>query len=164
MSYDRKAAEVILTDVATSLKLSVVKTNTPGGDTCLQVMHKKGGVKVSVRKDDVIAFSPASYLGMGKACTGRYVHVTYLHQLSAADMKKAIIKALKDPKTNSDWQKELGYVTRKQFETAKTAIKTVIKKARQAKAAKKSPVVEKALEMVTATAPIVVTPEPETTN
>ena len=114
----RANAEKLLLKVCKDLKLSTptrvnAKDDSKSGVGPLQALGKKGGIKVSVRSNDVVAYCPQKYLGFGRQAPGRWVHVTIL-SYGDANLEKAFRKALTDNKSGADWAKELNFIPRAQ--------------------------------------------------
>lgn len=121
MKRGRKEAEAVLIKVCKDLKLNAPSRVAAKGDSksglgSLQAVGVAGGVKVSVRSNDIIAYCPQSFLGYGRQHPGRWVHVTIL-SAGDANLEKAFVKALKDKKSGADWAKELQFVPRAQANT-----------------------------------------------
>uniref|UniRef100_A0A6M3JIB6 Uncharacterized protein n=1 Tax=viral metagenome TaxID=1070528 RepID=A0A6M3JIB6_9ZZZZ len=112
----RTDAEKILAKVCKDLKLASpgrlnAKSDSKSGLGPFQAIGKSGGVKVSVRSNDVIAYCPHSFLGYGRQHPGRWVHVSILNAQDP-NLEKAFRKALTDKKSGSDWAKELKFAPR----------------------------------------------------
>jgi hypothetical protein len=114
----RETAEKILSKICKELKLAEPKRLNPmstskSGVGSFQAIGKAGGVKISVRSTDIVAYMPQSALGYGAQAPGRWVYVTIL-KAGDANLDKAFKKALMDPKSGATWAKELNFQSRGQ--------------------------------------------------
>ena len=107
----REKCDSVLEKVVKDLKFTTQRIEAKAnakGPGALQV-KRPDGVKVAVRTNDVVIYSPQSFIGTGRVAPAGWKHVTVFNHKADLDvLDKAIRKGLKDKKSGSQWAAELG--------------------------------------------------------
>lgn len=107
---NRTAAELLLAKVCKDLKLAEprrinAKADSKSGVGAVQAFTKVG-IKVAVRSNDVVLYTPQPELGYGVPAPSKWAHYVTVMKHTDKDLEKAFRKTLKDSKSSADWRKE----------------------------------------------------------